>query len=136
MIFFLFSKATKKKASFLPICIKFLGDWVELQYIYLLDGEEMVRLIKDFIKYLFGGQPSLRLQRVLSNWRLFLNSFSREEEKLQKDWLEQAIASTPTWWDSPEKYRRIRRRILGSSSSRTRRQSSSSSSYVSSSSYE
>lgn len=87
-----------------------------LLYIYLLDGEEMVRLARDYIKYLFGGQKSIRLQRAMSNWRRFLKRFSTKKE-VQKDWLEQAIISTPTWWDDPAKYRRLRRSYLASSSS-------------------
>ncbi|KAK9288544.1 hypothetical protein L1049_017003 [Liquidambar formosana] len=68
----------------------------------------MSRLAKDYIKYLFGAKKSVRLRRAMYKWRCFYKRLTSKKE-VQKDWLERAIINTPTWWDSPTKYRRILR---------------------------
>ncbi|XP_057960897.1 uncharacterized protein LOC131152947 isoform X2 [Malania oleifera] len=82
-------------------------------YIFIIHGEEITRLAKDYIKYLFGGSKSVRLKRAMFKWRKF---FERLMPEVEEDpfWLERAIINTPTWWDSPEKYRRIIRHYLES----------------------
>ncbi|CAO2831087.1 unnamed protein product [Amaranthus hypochondriacus] len=75
-------------------------------YFYIINGAEMTLLAKDFIKYIFGGKPSIRLSRVLKDWERIFKSF-REKEMVDRYWLERAIIFTPTWWDHPEKYKRI-----------------------------
>ncbi|XP_056172402.1 uncharacterized protein LOC130139456 [Syzygium oleosum] len=77
-------------------------------YIYIITGEELFRLAKDYIKYLFGGSQSVRLRRAMYQWRRFYKKLT-EKEEVDKYWLEKAIINTPTWWDSPEKYRRMAR---------------------------
>ena len=59
---------------------------VSLQYIYIITGEEIARLAKDYKKV------------------------------VDELWLEKAIINTPTWWDSPEKYRRLFRSYKESNS--------------------
>lgn len=78
-----------------------------LQYIYIISGEELIRLAKDYIKYLFGGTESVRLKRAIYQWRRFYKKLTERKEETDKYWLEREIINTPTWWDSPEKYRRI-----------------------------
>ncbi|KAF8041645.1 hypothetical protein BT93_A0287 [Corymbia citriodora subsp. variegata] len=84
-------------------------------YIYIISGEELFRLAKDYIKYLFGGSQSVRLRRAMYQWRRFYKKLT-EKEEVDKYWLEKAIINTPTWWDSPEKYRRMARSIIQESS--------------------
>lgn len=79
---------------------------ISLQYIYIISGEELTRLAKDYIKYLFGGTESVRLKRALYQWRSFYKMLT-EKKETDKYWLEKEIINTPTWWDSPEKYRRM-----------------------------
>ncbi|XP_015868613.3 uncharacterized protein LOC107406034 [Ziziphus jujuba] len=79
-----------------------------LLYIYIISGEELTRLAKDYIKYLFGGSESVRLKRAMSHWRRLFRRLT-EKKETDKYWLEKEIINTPTWWDSPEKYRRISR---------------------------
>jgi len=75
-------------------------------YVYIITGEELTRLAKDYIKYLFGGNQSNRLRRAMYKWGRFYKKMT-EKKKYDKFWLEKAIIGTPTWWDSPEKYRRL-----------------------------
>uniref|UniRef100_A0A803M7Z9 Glycine-rich protein n=2 Tax=Chenopodium quinoa TaxID=63459 RepID=A0A803M7Z9_CHEQI len=75
-------------------------------YMYIINGAEMTRLAKDYIKYVFGGKKSIRLSRALYQWESFCKNLT-EKKETDRYWLERAIIRTPTWWDSPEKYRRI-----------------------------
>ncbi|XP_052206063.1 uncharacterized protein LOC127810563 [Diospyros lotus] len=84
-------------------------------YIYIIDGEDITRLVQDFIKFLFSGKQSFRLRRVSYEWGRFFQRLNTKEE-VQEDWLERAIINTPTWYDSPEKYKRILRSRLASRS--------------------
>ena len=77
------------------------------QYVYIIRGAEMRLLAKDFIKYIFGGKPSIRLSRVLKKWERIFKSSRGKEIMVDRYWLERAIILTPTWWDHPEKYKRI-----------------------------
>uniref|UniRef100_A0A803L3R6 Uncharacterized protein n=1 Tax=Chenopodium quinoa TaxID=63459 RepID=A0A803L3R6_CHEQI len=75
-------------------------------YMYIINGAEMTRLAKDYIKYVFGGKKSIRLSRALYQWESFCKNLT-EKKETDRYWLERAIIRTPTWWDSPEKYKRI-----------------------------
>lgn len=75
-------------------------------YMYIINGAEMTRLAKDYIKYMFGGKKSVRLTRALYQWERFRKNLTETKEE-DRFWLEKAIIRTPTWWDHPEKYRRI-----------------------------
>lgn len=81
-----------------------------LQYVYIIDGEEWTRLAKDYLKYLFSGSESVRLRRAMYKWGRFYQKLT-EKKVYDKYWLEKAIISTPTWWDSPAKYRYIHESI-------------------------
>lgn len=84
-------------------------------YIYIIDGEELTRLAKDYIKYLFGARKSVRLRRAMYEWGKFYKRLTKKKV-VQKNWLERAIINTPTWYDNPVKYRRVLRAYLQSSS--------------------
>uniref|UniRef100_A0A5B7BI06 Uncharacterized protein n=1 Tax=Davidia involucrata TaxID=16924 RepID=A0A5B7BI06_DAVIN len=84
-------------------------------YMYIIDGEDITRLAKDWIKFLFGGKKSIRLSRVMTQWGMFYQRLTRKKE-VQKDWLERAIINTPTWFDSPRKYKRILRAYVAETS--------------------
>lgn len=72
-------------------------------YIYIISGEELFRLAKDYLKYLFGGSQSVRLRRAMYQWGRFYKKLT-EKKEVDKYWLEKEIINTSTWWDSPEKY--------------------------------
>ncbi|CAK9181762.1 unnamed protein product [Ilex paraguariensis] len=84
-------------------------------YIYIIEGEEITRLAKDYIKFLFGAQKSVRLKRTMYKWGKFYQRLTRKKE-VDPYWLERAIINTPTWWDSPDKYKYILRSYLASRS--------------------
>lgn len=73
-----------------------------LQYVLMISGEEVTRLVRDYIKYLFGAKPSVRLTRAMKNWRRFYRSVVRKGV-VRKDWLEREIVLTPTWWHKPRR---------------------------------
>uniref|UniRef100_A0A2P2J9G2 Uncharacterized protein LOC105628287 n=1 Tax=Rhizophora mucronata TaxID=61149 RepID=A0A2P2J9G2_RHIMU len=83
-------------------------------YIYIITGEELTLLGRDYIKYLFGGTQSVRLKRAMLAWKRFCQKLT-EKKEVDKMWLEKAIVNTPTLYDSPEKYKRILRSYLASS---------------------
>lgn len=83
-------------------------------YVYIITGEELARLAKDYIKYLFGGNQSNRLRRAMYKWGRFYKKLM-EKKKYDKFWLEKSIINTPTWWDSPEKYRHLFRTLSSNS---------------------
>lgn len=69
-------------------------------YIYLIRGAELTRLARDYIRYLLGGPPSVRLSKAMTKWKDFYDSITwRGVER--EDWLERAIVATPTWWHKP-----------------------------------
>ncbi|KAK9683044.1 hypothetical protein RND81_10G114200 [Saponaria officinalis] len=80
-------------------------------YVYIINGAEMTRLAKDYISYLFGGRKSIRLTRAMYQWERFCKKLT-EKEEVDKFWLEKAILTTPTWWDSPEKYKLLLRALV------------------------
>ncbi|KAJ8774782.1 hypothetical protein K2173_017228 [Erythroxylum novogranatense] len=84
-------------------------------YIYIITGEELTRLWKDYIKFLFSGTKSVRLKRVMYKWKRFCQKLT-EKKEFDKFWLEKTILNTTTVYDSPEKYRRILRPYLASNS--------------------
>ncbi|XVE59584.1 hypothetical protein DITRI_Ditri05aG0057500 [Diplodiscus trichospermus] len=67
-------------------------------YVYIITGEELVRLAKDYIKFLFGGSKSVRLRRAMYKWRKFFEKLI-EKKEYDKYWLEKAIITMPTWLD-------------------------------------
>ncbi|KAM5554159.1 hypothetical protein ABKV19_026080 [Rosa sericea] len=79
-------------------------------YVYIITGEEWARLAKDYLKFLFSGSESVRLKRAMYQWGRFYQKLT-EKKVYDKFWLEKAIISTPTWWDSPAKHRYINESI-------------------------
>ncbi|KAK4769743.1 hypothetical protein SAY87_030275 [Trapa incisa] len=75
-------------------------------YVFIITGEELTRLAKDYIKYLFGGNKSVRLRKAMYKWGRFYKRMT-EKKEIDPYWLEREIINTTTWWDSPEKYRRL-----------------------------
>ncbi|KAG1331287.1 hypothetical protein COCNU_02G012550 [Cocos nucifera] len=72
----------------------------------MIRGEELTRLARDYIKYLFGAKESLRLKRAMYNWHKFWENITRKEV-LREGWLERAIVKTPTWWHKPKQLARF-----------------------------
>lgn len=95
--------------------INIFSSTVLLQYIYIIRGEELTLLAKDYIRFLFRGSKSVRLRKTMNKWKRFFKRLA-EKKNLGGDklWLERAIINTPTWFDSPEKYRQILRSHLAS----------------------
>ncbi|KAK4746507.1 hypothetical protein SAY87_012819 [Trapa incisa] len=75
-------------------------------YAFIITGEELTRLAKDYIKYLFGRNKSVRLRRAMYKWGRFYKRMT-EKKEIDPYWLEREIINTTTWWDSPEKYRHL-----------------------------
>ncbi|KAF7836373.1 uncharacterized protein G2W53_011232 [Senna tora] len=84
-------------------------------YIYILTGQELTKLARDYIKYIFGGSQSVRLKRVMSRWGYYYLSMT-EKNMVDKYWLEKAILNTPTWWNDPDDYREVITNYLESNS--------------------
>ncbi|KAJ1418434.1 hypothetical protein SESBI_15938 [Sesbania bispinosa] len=81
------------------------------RYIYILTGEELTKLARDYIKYIFGGTQSVRLKSAMVRWGLFYQSLT-EKKEVDEYWLEKAILNTPTWWYDPEDFREAVRNCL------------------------
>ncbi|CAI0540934.1 unnamed protein product [Linum tenue] len=79
-----------------------------LLYIYIINGEDMTRILKDYLKYVFSGNKSVRLAKVLDQWQSYRQKMA-EKTVVDKFWLEREIINTTTWYDNPDKYRRIYR---------------------------
>ncbi|KAH8505680.1 hypothetical protein H0E87_012778 [Populus deltoides] len=79
-------------------------------YVYIISGEELTRLGKDYLKFLFGKGKSVRLKRAMNKWKRFFQSWNEMKEK-DPFWLEKEIINTRTWFDSPEKYKEIFRSV-------------------------
>ena len=67
-----------------------------LQYTLMIGGEELTRLTRDYIKYLFGAKPSVRLTHSMEKWHKFYKRIARKGI-VREDWLERKIVATPTW---------------------------------------
>ncbi|KAF5960747.1 hypothetical protein HYC85_001956 [Camellia sinensis] len=87
-------------------------------YIYIIEGEDITRLAQDVIKFVFSGRKSVRLKRLLYEWGMFFQRQTKKKE-MREDWLECAIITTPTLYDSPEKYERILRSYLTTTTTTT-----------------
>jgi len=90
-----------------------------LQYIYIITGEEITKLARDYIRYLFGGPQSVRLKNAMYQCGVIYNTLTAPKEEEDEDdefWLEEAILSTPTWWYDPDDYREALKNYLLSGS--------------------
>ncbi|TKY69292.1 hypothetical protein E2542_SST05562 [Spatholobus suberectus] len=74
-------------------------------YIYILTGEELAKLARDYIKYLFGGTQTVRLKNAMYQWGQLYESMTAKKEEEDEYWLEKAILNTPTWGYDPADYR-------------------------------
>ncbi|XP_051124412.1 uncharacterized protein LOC127246848 [Andrographis paniculata] len=75
-------------------------------YIYIIEGEEINVFVRDVLKFVFTRQKSIRLSRLIDQWQSFYKRM-KEEKDYDPYWLEREILNTPTWFDSPDKYRYI-----------------------------
>ncbi|CAL1403483.1 unnamed protein product [Linum trigynum] len=83
-------------------------------YFYVINGVEMTRLAKDYIKFLWTGSKSVRLRKAMEKWGSFLQPLLDKKELL-KCGLERKIADAArSWFDGPTKYRHILRSYLTS----------------------
>ncbi|KAL7129701.1 hypothetical protein ABFS83_13G085500 [Erythranthe nasuta] len=75
-------------------------------YFYIIEGEEITVIVKDFLKFVFKRQKSIRLRRLMDQWKRF---FQKMKEKPEYDpyWLEREIFNTNTVYDSPLKYKLV-----------------------------
>ncbi|CAN1146433.1 hypothetical protein LINPERPRIM_LOCUS6629 [Linum perenne] len=85
-----------------------------LAYRYILDGEGMMKIVKDYFKFLFTGYKSVRLRRLfeeLETWWHEICKTAGPRKMVYKDkfWLERAIMNNTTWFDHPDKYMRLYR---------------------------
>ncbi|XP_057740942.1 uncharacterized protein LOC130958070 [Arachis stenosperma] len=90
-----------------------LGDSIEFilatfgfifMYIYILAGAELTKLARDYIKYLFGRKPSVRLRNAMEDWGELYQSLTQKVD-VDEYWLEKTILDTPTMWHDPDDYR-------------------------------
>ncbi|KAK4786849.1 hypothetical protein SAY86_010682 [Trapa natans] len=51
-----------------------------LLYVFIITGEELARLAKDYIKYLFGGNKSVRLRKAMYEWGRFFGRMTQSWE--------------------------------------------------------
>ncbi|WOK93102.1 hypothetical protein Cni_G01795 [Canna indica] len=57
-------------------------------YILITSGEELTRLTRDYIKYLFGAKVSTRMIRTMEKWHRICRGITWKEI-VQQDWLEE-----------------------------------------------
>ncbi|KAI9195719.1 hypothetical protein LWI28_017443 [Acer negundo] len=79
-------------------------------YIYIIRGEELTRLGKDYIRYLYGGHKSIRLKNAMYSWERFWKQLG-EKVMYDKNWLEKLIINTQTWYNSPNKFSQVSQSI-------------------------
>ncbi|XP_065866065.1 uncharacterized protein [Euphorbia lathyris] len=85
-------------------------------YVYIIYGEEMTLLAKDYLKFVLKGNKSVRLTKVMDQWTRFYRELT-EPKEVDKFWLERAIINTSTAYDSPDKYRQVYKSMLAASKS-------------------
>lgn len=83
-----------------------------LLYVYIIARDDVIAFFKDIFKFL-TRQRNNRLSNMFYKFgRQYQNQYQEDPYALER-----AILSTPTWWDSPTKYRRMLKAYLASLSS-------------------
>lgn len=77
------------------------------QYIYVINGVELTKLARDFIKYLLGGTQSVRLKRATYKWVRFYRSITGNKE-VDNNGSEKA----PARWNNLDYYRDVIRNCM------------------------
>ncbi|CAN0857928.1 hypothetical protein LINGRAHAP2_LOCUS6994 [Linum grandiflorum] len=92
-----------------------------LVYRYILDGEGMMKIVKDYFKFLFTGKQSVRLGKAFDRWEelretvwdIVSSPWTKTIVKEDELWLERQIIKTQTVFDNPAKYKRMYRGKVG-----------------------
>ncbi|XP_050376584.1 uncharacterized protein LOC126793985 [Argentina anserina] len=61
----------------LQVILATLG--VVFMYVYIISGDELARLVKDYLKFLFSGHESARLQRAMHKWGRFYAKLTKKK---------------------------------------------------------
>ncbi|XP_061369031.1 uncharacterized protein LOC133311915 [Gastrolobium bilobum] len=72
-------------------------------YIYVINGVELAKLARDFIKYKLGGNQSVRLKRAMYKWTRFYKNMT-EKKEVDKNELENAPNNTNYYRDVLRNY--------------------------------
>ncbi|WJX65638.1 hypothetical protein P8452_50275 [Trifolium repens] len=76
-------------------------------YIYVINGVELTKLARDFIKYLLGGTQSVRLKRASYKWARFSKKITGHTE-VDENGLEKA----PRRWNIADLYQDVVRNYM------------------------
>ncbi|WOG86951.1 hypothetical protein DCAR_0206170 [Daucus carota subsp. sativus] len=83
-----------------------------LLYVYIIAGDEVIAFFKDILRFL-ARRPNNRFSNMFYRFgRQYQTQYQEDPYALEK-----AILNTPTWWDSPTKYKRMIKAYLASLSS-------------------
>nr|XP_043610813.1 uncharacterized protein LOC122582483 [Erigeron canadensis]XP_043610814.1 uncharacterized protein LOC122582483 [Erigeron canadensis] len=74
-------------------------------YLNIIAGDQVMLFITDTFDFLIGKKGP-RLRTIMYEFAEFYQKF-RAKVPYDPYWLEKEIILTPTWWDSPTKYRRM-----------------------------
>ncbi|KAJ9562874.1 hypothetical protein OSB04_008034 [Centaurea solstitialis] len=98
----------------------FAGMWDDIQqvtfailalvvaYVYIIMGDRIRIFIAEGFEFL-AGKRGPRLRTIMLEFAQFYTMFRGKKVLYDPYWLEKAIITTPTYWDSPAKYQRMLR---------------------------
>lgn len=87
----------------------FITPSIFFQYIFVINGLELIKLARDCIKFVSGRGQSARLKRAMHRWvKLYENIIEKKEAV--KNGLEKAC----TYWFDPDFFRGVSRHNLKS----------------------